>query len=142
MPARPVAPGVEVVGAVDAADVADAERVLVEGFPIPGARGLPPGAELPATLLDSALSMRFARHEGKPVAVGLGHAAHGVLNLCGGATLPAARRRGAWEALVWARVEDAPDLPALAYTSDDSRPGFVRMGFLPITRFTLWYRQF
>jgi hypothetical protein len=46
-----------------------------------------------------------------------------------------------WEALVWARVADAPELPAIAYTSDYSRPGFVRMGFLPITRFTLWYRS-
>ena len=35
--------------------------------------------------------------------------------------------------------DDDPELPAVAYTSDDSRPGFVRMGFLPITRFTLWF---
>ena len=33
-----------------------------------------------------------------------------------------------------------PALPAVAFTSDHSRPGFVRMGFLPITRFTLWSR--
>ena len=36
-------------------------------------------------------------------------------------------------------VDDDPELPAVAYTSDYSRPGFIRMGFLPITRFTLWY---
>ena len=64
----------------------------------------------------------------------------GVVNLCLAATLPAARRRGVWASLVWARVDDAPDLPAVAFTSDFSRPGFVRMGFLPITRFTLWAR--
>lgn len=34
----------------------------------------------------------------------------------------------------------APDLPAVAFTSDYSRPGFLRMGFLPITRFTMWAR--
>lgn len=62
------------------------------------------------------------------------------MNLCLGATLPAARRRGVWEALVWARVGDAPDLPAVAYTSDDSRPDFLRMGSLPLARFTLWVR--
>jgi hypothetical protein len=28
----------------------------------------------------------------------------------------------------------------VAYTSDFSRPGFLRMGFLPVTRFTLWLR--
>jgi hypothetical protein len=63
-----------------------------------------------------------------------------LVNLCLAATLPSARRRGAWASLVWARVDDARELPAAAFTSDDSRPGFIRMGFLPITRFTLWLR--
>ena len=49
-----------------------------------------------------------------------------------------ARRRGVWEALVWARVAEGPSLPAVAYTSDYSRPGFERMGFVPTIRFTLW----
>jgi hypothetical protein len=35
-------------------------------------------------------------------------------------------------------VRRHPDLPAVAFTSDYSRPGFLRMGFLPITVFTLW----
>jgi hypothetical protein len=39
---------------------------------------------------------------------------------------------------VWARVNQAPDQPSVAFTSDDSRPGFVRMGFLPMFRFSLW----
>jgi hypothetical protein len=68
----------------------------------------------------------------------MNHASHGVVNLCLGATLPAGRRKGVWEALVWARASDAPDLPAVAFTSDYSRPGFVRMGFMVVTRFTLW----
>ena len=75
------------------------------------------------------------------IAVGNVLVAHGLVNLCLGATLPAARRRGVWEALVWARVDAASNLPAIAYTSDHSRPGFLRMGFLPITRFTLWRRD-
>ena len=73
-----------------------------------------------------------------PIAAAASHAAHGVVNLCLAATLPAARRRGAWHALVAARCAGTPDLPAVAFTSDYSRPGFLRMGFLPITRFTLW----
>ena len=77
---------------------------------------------------------------GEPVAAAAGFVGSGVVNLCGAATLPAARRTGAWGALVRARMADAPDLPALAYTSDFSRPGFVHMGFLPITRFTIWLR--
>jgi hypothetical protein len=62
------------------------------------------------------------------------------VKLCLAATLADARRRGVWESLVWARIADAPDLPAVAYTSDDSRPGFARMGFLVVQRLTFWLR--
>ncbi len=43
--------------------------------------------------------------------------------------------------LVSRRVTDDAALPAVAFTSDHSRPGFERMGFLPFTRFTLWTRR-
>jgi hypothetical protein len=78
--------------------------------------------------------------DGEPVATGAVLASHGVANLCLAATLPRARRCGVWQALVWARVATALHLPAVAITSDQSRPGFVRMGFLRVTRFTLWHR--
>jgi len=74
------------------------------------------------------------------VGVGNVHIGHGLVNLCLGATLPAARRRGVWQALVGARVTEDTTLPAVAYTSDFSRPGFLRMGFLAVARFTLWAR--
>jgi hypothetical protein len=69
------------------------------------------------------------------------HTAHGIVDLCFAATLPEARRHGAWSTLLWARVDDHPDLPAVAFTSDFSRPGFERLGFLVLTRFTLWWRS-
>ena len=138
---RGVAPGVEVRLAGDAAGLATAERLFIEGYPVPQAEGAPAGSELPPTLVGTPLVVRHGLYEAVPVAVGMVHISDGLVNLCGGATLPAARRRGVWEALVWARIADAPELPAMAYTSDFSRPGFIRMGFLPITRFTLWYRS-
>ncbi len=36
------------------------------------------------------------------------------------------------------RLRAIPDLPAAALFSDMSRPGAEALGFLPITRFTLW----
>ena len=30
---------------------------------------------------------------------------------------------------------------AVTHTSDDSRPGFIRMGFMPLTRFTSLMRE-
>lgn len=124
----------------DPAGLAVAERVTVEGYPLPEAAGMPANSLFGPAVLGSDLRVRIASVDGVPAAIGSDHVAYGVVNLCLAATLPAARRRGAWAALVWSRVADAPDLPAAAFTSDDSRPGFIRMGFLPITRFTLWLR--
>lgn len=132
--------GVDIGLADTPRDLATAEAVAVQGYPLPEATGLPPNAIFGSGLLGGPLRIRVAMLDGAPAAVGSGHVAHGVVNLCLGATLPAARRRGAWESLVWARVDDGPGLPAAAFTSDDSRPGFLRMGFLPITRFTVWLR--
>ena len=134
-------PDVAVVEVTTAEGLATAERVAVEGYPLDEARHHPPGSVFPPALLGSPLAARLGLLAGEPVAAALSFVASGVVNLCLGATLPAARRRGVWESLVWARVADGPELPAGAYTSDFSRPGFVRMGFVPVTRFTLWGRS-
>jgi hypothetical protein len=119
-------------------DLALVERILIDGYPAPDLDGLPANRAMGPALLGSAVRHWIGYVDGNAVAVAASHAAHGVVNLCLAATLPAARRRGAWRALVAARCAASPDLPAVAFTSDYSRPGFVRMGFLPITRFTLW----
>jgi hypothetical protein len=121
-------------------DLGDYERVLVEGYPMPEAQGLPVGAVVPPPVLDRGVRLRLGIAGGEPVAAAANFVGHGIVNLCSAATLPAARRRGVWGALVRARMADAPDLPAVAYTSDFSRPGFVHMGFLPLFRATLWGR--
>ena len=138
--AAAAAPGVEVEVVATEAALAEAEHVIVEGYPMPDLVGRP-GEAISPGLLDTAVRYRIGRLDGDAVAAAASHVAHGVVNLCMAATLPAARRRGVWGALVRARVSDAPELPAVAFTSDDSRPGFVAMGFLPITRFVLWTRR-
>ena len=142
-PLRPAAerPGVElqVRRATTAADVLAAEEVLAEGYPVDEARGRP-GSALPASLTGTDVSVRVAAVDGADVAVGMGFVAHGCVNLCGAATLPQARGTGAWGALVRARVDDAPQLPAVAFTSDHSRPGFEHLGFVSVLRFTMWLR--
>ena len=120
-------------------DLAIAERIFVEGYPVEEGVGQP-GATLPSSLADTNVTVRIAAVDGVDVAVGMGHVAHGCVNLCGAATVPAARRTGAWGALVRARVEDGGDLPAVAFTSDHSRPGFEHLGFVSVIRFTMWAR--
>ena len=118
----------------------DLERIAIDGYPIDEARGSPPGTVFPDAVLDTPMTLRVGLVDGEPVSGAAALDAHGVVNLCFAATLAAGRRRGVWSALVWARVNQAPDQPAVAFTSDDSRPGFVKMGFLPLTRFTLLVR--
>jgi hypothetical protein len=125
--------------ATDAAGLVAAEKVFAEGYPIEEAKGRP-GAALPPPLVEGDVSVRLAAVNGADVAVGMGYVGHGCVNLCGAATLPQARRTGAWGALVRARVDDAPELPAVAFTSDDSRPGFEHLGFVSVMRFTMWLR--
>jgi hypothetical protein len=138
--AVPSVPGdVAVRPVTSVADLRAFEQVVLDGYPMPPATDGGPTFAPP--LLGSALRLRVAHLDGGPVATGGSHVAHGVVNLCMAATLPAARRRGAWAALVHARVADDPAQPAVAFTSDDSRPGFQRLGFLPVTRFTLWTRS-
>jgi hypothetical protein len=140
-PVRHQRTGVVVRVARSAEDFATAERIAIEGYPLEDARGCPTGSLFPPALADTDLVVRLGLLDGAPVAIGNVVVAHGLVNLCLGATLPAARRRGVWEALVWDRIDEAADLPAVAYTSDFSRPGFQRMGFVPVIRLTLWARS-
>jgi hypothetical protein len=124
----------------DAGSVRDFERVLVEGYPFPDVA--------PGTMFDERLITAAGPHlevgylAGQAVTVGARHIGHGLVVLALGATLPAARHRGCWSAMVRSRLAAAPDLPAAALFSDDSRPGAERLfGFLPISRFTLWMRS-
>ena len=119
-------------------DLALVERIVIDGYPVPGLDGLPANRAIGPALLRSAVRHWIGYLDSTPIAAAASNTAHGVVNLCLAATLSAGRRRGVWHALVAARCAAAPDLPAVAFTSDYSRPGFLRMGFLPITRFTLW----
>jgi hypothetical protein len=134
----PPKPGVSVRLAQSAGDLALMERLLVDGYPIPELAGLPPNRALGPRLIGGPVEQRIGYLDGVPVATGASHVGHGVVNLCLASTLPEARRHGVWQAMVNTRCADAPDLPAVAFTSDYSRPGFLRMGFLPVQRFTLW----
>jgi hypothetical protein len=120
-------------------DLVTAERIFVEGYPLEGGAARP-GAALPDSLTGSDITVRIASIDDVDVAVGMAYVAYGCVNLCGAATLPAARRTGAWGALVRARIDDAPDLTAVAFTSDHSRPGFEHLGFVSVLRFTMWTR--
>jgi hypothetical protein len=51
---------------------------------------------------------------------------------------PAVRGRGYGEAMTWAATLALPDRPSMLISSDAGRRTYERMGYLPLTRFTLW----
>ena len=74
-------------------DLAIAERIFVEGYPVEEGAGQP-GATLPSSLADTNVTVRIAAVDGVDVAVGMSHVAHGCVNLCrGGDSVSGANHR-------------------------------------------------
>ena len=76
----------------------------------------------------------------RAVSVAAAFVEHGIVDVLLVATRPEARRKGYGEALTWRAVSSEPGMPSLLLSSDLGRPVYDRMGFLPLFRFTLWYR--
>ncbi len=134
---RPDPEGVEVREVRDADELAVAERVLVEGYPMPGT---PPGSVLAPGLLGGPTRVWLAYVDGEPVAVGAAHRAAGATLVEYVAALPAARGKGAGAAVTWAATLADPEAPAVLVASDDGRPTYERMGYLALERWTAWVR--
>ena len=132
--------GVEVVEVLDAAELAVAERVLVEGYPMPELEPLSPGELLGPTILGSSARVWLARVDGAPAAVAAAHTHAGATLVEYVATLPAARGRGAGSAVTWAATLADPARPAMLLASDDGRPVYEAMGYVAIERWAAWLR--
>jgi ribosomal protein S18 acetylase RimI-like enzyme len=131
VPALP--PGVTVDEVGDAAGLAEFDRVLAEGYPMPH-------SPAPPALLGGRARFWLARVDGEPAAVALSYTAHGVVDVEAVATLPAFRRRGVGAAVTLAATRADPALPAVLLSSDDGAGVYRGLGFLPVTRWTLWWR--
>jgi hypothetical protein len=137
----PAAADADIVEVTDQRRLDDWARVAVDGFPLPDAQPFRPGALLgPGVLTDPRWRLWVAYVDGSPASIGTSFVSHGLAQLALGVTLPQARGHGLWYGLVRRRLLAAPHLLAGGLFSDDSRPGIERLGFLPITRFTLWRR--
>ena len=131
--APPMSPRVAVHEVTDPAGLAVWDRVLATGFPAPESPS-------PAGLLGGATRFWLATLDGEPAATALSHVAHGVVNVEAVATLGAHRGHGLGAAVTWAATSADPELPAVLLASDDGVGIYRRMGYLPLTRWTLWFR--
>jgi len=137
----PTRAGVEVVEVHEPDDLAVAERVLVEGFPMPDAQPLSPGDVLHPSILSPATTrVWLARVDGEPGAVAAAHLHGGVTLVEYVAALPAARGRGAGAAVTWAATLADPAQPAMLIASDDGRPVYEAMGYVAVERWAAWLR--
>jgi GNAT superfamily N-acetyltransferase len=117
------------------------EQTISRGYPLEGLEDVPAGALAPPSLLaDPHYAAWVGFVDYQPVAAASAWVAYGVVNVTLVATLPEARRKGYGEALTWTASRLDPDLPAMLLSSDDGRPVYQRMGYLPLQRMTLWYR--
>ncbi len=135
------APHITLTTVADGAGMAAWERIVVEGYPIRSMLPFRPGRLFdPAMLADDRYRFFVATCDGDPVGAAASFVAHGMASLAMGVTLPSARRRGVWDVLARHRIARHQHLPIGGIFSDMSRPGAERLGFLPISRWTLWTR--
>ena len=138
--AVPAREGVEVREVHDPGALAAAERVLVEGYPMPDLEPLSPGELLGPSILGPATRVWLAYVDGQPAATATAHVAAGATLLEYVATLSSARGRGAGTAVTWAATTADPSQPAMLIASDDGRPVYEQMGYVAIQRWSAWLR--
>ncbi len=137
------APGggaVDVREVVTADDVAVAERIVVEGYPLPEMQPLSRGDVFGLTILEGPTRIWLGYLDDEPVAVSVAHHHAGVTLVQYVATLPVARGRGLGAAVTWAATVAEPDVPAMLVASDDGRPVYARMGYHALMRWSAWVR--
>lgn len=135
--ARPSPAGLRIEEVADEEALADFDRAVILGFPLPGL-GEGSSSFGPGALAVDDLHI-FVGYDGdEPVATASAHVGACLQHVELVATRPEWRGRGYGEALTWRATSTDPTVPAVLIASDDGRPVYERMGYLPVTRFTLW----
>jgi GNAT superfamily N-acetyltransferase len=123
----------------DEADLDHACRLIVEGYPVPELQPWRHGSPFDERVLgDDAFRFYLGCEGGHPVCVaaavvdGVVNGVHYVAND------PEARGKGYGEAIVWAATLADPTKPAVLISSDLGRSTYERMGYLTVTRWSLW----
>jgi hypothetical protein len=121
-------------------ELQDAERVLVEGYPMPDLAHLPRGEFYRPEVVDARTRVFVGYDRDTALATSVAHSAAGVTIVENVAVLGEARGRGAGAAITWAATRAWPDQPAVLIASDAGQPVYERLGFLRLVRWTCWLR--
>ncbi len=124
----------------DAAGLADVERVLIEGYPVPELQPFTPGSLLDPAILDGPAALWVGYDDDTPLATATAYSAAGLTLVENVAVMPAARGRRAGAAITWTATSHWPDQPAVLIASDDGQPVYQRLGYQRLERWTVWVR--
>lgn len=139
-PAAALDPRLEVIEVTTTEELVQCEEVLVRGFPIPELDPLVPGSIFHPDLLGGDLRLWAGCLEGRVVSTAAAIVAAGMVLVEFVATVAEARGRGFGKAVTMAATAADPTLPAVLIASDDGRPVYERLGYLPVQRWTAWTR--
>jgi hypothetical protein len=138
----PPPPGLRIEEVRDEAGLRAFEVAIVRGFGSSDPELQQPGAVFgPDILGDARVRLWVGWEEDRPVSAAAAFVAAGINDVTLVGTVPEARRRGYGAALTWRATLADPTLPALLLSTDEGRPVYERMGYLPLFRFTVWSRD-
>ncbi|MFG1813031.1 hypothetical protein ACGFIF_04615 [Kribbella sp. NPDC049174] len=130
----------EIRQVTDETGLADAERVLIEGYPLPELQPFQPGALYNATCLGGPSTVWVGYDGDVPLATATAHDAAGLTVVENVAVMPAARGRSAGAAITWSATSHHAAQPAALIASDAGQPVYQRLGYLRLERWTVWIR--
>lgn len=137
----PTPPDVDVTRVRTPDELAEWERVAIEGYPMPELDLAHRGEVAhPSLLDDDRFGFWIGHHDGAAVSIGTSFVEHGIASFALAVTRPEARRLHHWQRHAVERLRHSPDVWMTGVFSDHSRPGAEQIGFIPITRLTLWSR--
>jgi hypothetical protein len=132
----PTPDGLEIIDVRDPETLATFNETMIAAFPVPELQGRP---GYPPPILDVGdYRMWLGMLDGEPVGTSAAHVTDGFVDVEWISVMPAARGRRVGEAMTWTATLANPELPAMLIASDLGQPVYERMGYVRLSRFTLW----
>ncbi|MGW4896352.1 GNAT family N-acetyltransferase [Kitasatospora sp. NPDC004240] len=133
--------GLAIDEVTDADGLAEVERTVVEGFPLPARRPWIRGEALPPALLrEPGVRAWLARRDGAPAGACLTCEDGAATGLYWVTTLPEHRSRGIARAVLEAALAARPDRPAALVATRLGEPLYRKLGFAEVGRTHWWIR--
>lgn len=133
---------VQVERVTGSANRARFEQIIIDGFGFEEMRGSAPGSLMgPSLFEDERFSAWIGSVDGDPVSAAASMVEAGMVNVVMVATVPSGRRKGGGLAVTQAAARPELGLPGVLFSSDDGRPVYERLGYVPIMRGAFWYRN-